>query len=692
MNKKVALVCSSALLLCAGVLAVSTGFWVFGTQDEFLKGECKGLSISSEGTLLPGFAFEAMPVEKEEAVWALFAMGGGRFLAGTGNNGKVMIYEGDKVSEAWDAGVLAVTCFASDGGGLILAGSMPQGKIFSLKHEDGKYKAELFARLPADYVWDLEYSIKDKVFYAATGPEGDLYRIDRDGAVTLWFDSGETHLLSLAVSAEGRVYAGSAPRGLVYEVRDKNSAGVLYDCAEEEVWALHLDITGLIAGANKGEADGTSGQKPPEQGSDAPKQEKKDAGSLPTHAPKAFSVYRVRLDGGAERLFGADKEFVWDVKSDAKGRVLVATGNAGHLYRLATDGTAYETLLDVEQKGITAIGMSDDDVVLLATNAPAALLKIDAKAETGEFVSPVLDAGFTAAWGRMSWRGTGRISVQARSGQTAEPDDTWAEWSASITRPGEKITSPRGRYFQFKVKLEGVAARLDEVRAAFLTDNQRPELKEINYKRLTEKGQPPETPAGKKDSDVRVVQTWPLPRSCNLELNWAAADPDSDKLAYTLYYRFQNAHTWLPLNQDKPLSANKYVWNTEGLPEGEYALKVVASDSEANPPGKALSAVRILDPVVIDNRGPRIENLRVEGSMLTGNAEDDTSFIKHLAVQIDGGEWRFIFSEDGMFDSRSESIRFDLKTITDGGEHIIAVRAVDAEDNAGAASLVVLLQ
>jgi hypothetical protein len=681
-----------AMLLAAGALAVSTGFWVFATQEDFLKGQCKGLSISSEGALLPGFVVEALPAEKEEAVWSLFPYEGGRFLAGTGNSGKVYVYEGDKAAAAWNTGGLAVTCFATDGAGLLLAGVIPQGKVLKLKKEGDKFTAETFARIPADYVWKLAYSARDKVFYAATGPEGDLYRIDREGAVTLWFDSKETHLLSLAVSADGRVFAGSGPRGLVYEITDKGKATVLYDCAEEEVWALCLDVGGLIVGANKA-AEGGGQEKPPEQGAAAPKAaEKPSSGTLPTHAPKAFSIYRVRLDGGATRLFGSEKEFVWDVATDGAGRVLVATGNEGRLYRLAPDGTSYETLLDVEQKAISAIGMSQGDVAVLATATPAALLKATAKAEAGEFTTQVLDAGFAATWGSATWRGTGKITVQTRSGQTAEPDDTWSAWSAALTRSGEQIASPRGRYFQLKVKLEGQASALYELRAAFLADNQRPEVKELSVKRIAPKGDSGPPQPEKKDAGARVVDTWPKPRTSSLEVSWKAADPDGDKLTFRLYQRFRDARTWLALNDDKPIKDTKYVWETEGLPEGEYGLKLVVSDSEANPPGRALTAVKIIDPVVIDNRPPRIEGLKVEGALLTARAEDETSFIKHLAVQVDGGEWRFIFPEDGMFDSKSEGIKVDLKTLTEAGEHIVSVRAVDAEDNVGSASVVALVQ
>ncbi|HHN46271.1 MAG TPA: hypothetical protein ENN09_02415, partial [Planctomycetes bacterium] len=221
MKMKTAVASLVVVFACAGALAVSTGFWVFGTQEEFLKGRCQALSISSEGVLLPGFAAEALKIEGEEAVWTLFPYGGGRFLAGTGNGGKVFIYEGDRLTPAWDTDALAITSFVGDGAELLLAASMPQGKVFRLKREGEKYTADVFAKLPADYVWKIAYSSRDRVFYAATGPEGDLFRIDRDGAVTLWFDSKETHLLSLAVSPDGRVFTGSAPRGLVYEVLEK---------------------------------------------------------------------------------------------------------------------------------------------------------------------------------------------------------------------------------------------------------------------------------------------------------------------------------------------------------------------------------------------------------------------------------------------------------------------------------------
>jgi len=695
MNKRAIIAGALAAILSAAAFAVSTGFWVFGTQEEFLKGKSKGLSISSEGVLLPGFTIEKMDVEKEEAVWSLYPYGGGKFLVGTGSAGKIYIYEGDKVTPAWTTDSFAITCFASDGADLLLAGSMPKGIVFRLKKDGDKYTSEVFAKLPASYIWRMAYSPKDKVFFATTGPDGDLYKIDKDGAVTLWLDTKETNLLGLAVSPDGKVYVGSAPRGLIYEVTDKGKANVLFDCPEEEVWALSLDMSGLIAGANKTvEGAAAPEQKASDQGAQAPKEaEKPTSGSMPTHAPRSSSVYRVRLDGGGTKLFTSPKESTWDVATDATGKILVATGETGHIYRLAADGTSYETLVDTEQKSITAIGMMNGDVAVMGTSGPATVLKVSAKAESGEFTSPVLNAGFAASWGSITWRGTGKISVQARSGQTGEPDDTWSDWSAAITRPGEQVTPPRGKYFQFKVKLEGAASSLDEIRAAFLTDNQRPEVDELSVKRLPPKGEnPPPPPEKKEGQSARVVDAWPKPRSSSLEVDWKAIDPDGDKLAYRLYYRFQNAHNWLVLNDDKPIYDNKFQWETEGLPEGDYALKIVANDNEANPPARALTAVKILDPVVIDNRPPRLENLHLEGTTLIGRAEDDTSIIKYLAVQIDGGEWHFVFSEDGMFDSKSEGIKVDLKQFTDGGEHIVAVRAVDAEDNVGAGSVVALIQ
>jgi hypothetical protein len=74
---------------------------------------------------------------------------------------------------------------------------------------------------------------------------------------------------------------------------------------------------------------------------------------------------------------------------------------------------------------------------------------------TGTFTSAVLDAGTVANWLTATWNaslpaGTSLV-VETRSGGTALPDGTWSDWSA--VGAGGAVTSPAGRYLQYRLRL-----------------------------------------------------------------------------------------------------------------------------------------------------------------------------------------------------------------------------------------------
>src|SRR5262249_12969561 len=54
--------------------------------------------------------------------------------------------------------------------------------------------------------------------YAATGNEGKLFKIGKDGQVRLIYQSEDSEVLSLAVGANGVVYAGTGPNGQIIRV------------------------------------------------------------------------------------------------------------------------------------------------------------------------------------------------------------------------------------------------------------------------------------------------------------------------------------------------------------------------------------------------------------------------------------------------------------------------------------------
>jgi hypothetical protein len=96
---------------------------------------------------------------------------------------------------------------------------------------------------------------------------------------------------------------------------------------------------------------------------------------------------------------------------------------------------------------------------------------------TGSFESRVLDSGKAATdWTTLTAAGTGDVTFETRSGETAAPDVTWSDWAAVS---GGDIASPSSRYIQYRATLSSGAGgtttpTIDSVSIAYNTDDEAP--------------------------------------------------------------------------------------------------------------------------------------------------------------------------------------------------------------------------
>ena len=94
----------------------------------------------------------------------------------------------------------------------------------------------------------------------------------------------------------------------------------------------------------------------------------------------------------------------------------------------------------------------------------------------------------------MSWRavqppGTS-VTVQSRTGNVGEPDETWSDWSAEQTDPASaRVDSPPGRFVQYRVKLATTDPRrtpeLRSVALSYRTSNLAPEIARLDVPDLS---------------------------------------------------------------------------------------------------------------------------------------------------------------------------------------------------------------
>jgi hypothetical protein len=171
---------------------------------------------------------------------------------------------------------------------------------------------------------------------------------------------------------------------------------------------------------------------------------------------------------------------------------------------------------------------------------------------------------------------------------------------------------------------------------------------------------------------------------------WAASDENGDALLYTVHIRGLKETGW-KLLKDKV--REKYLsWDSTAFPDGEYRLRITASDLPGNPPDQALSSERESEVMLIDNTPPRISGLAVtrSGSKLNARwrAADALSVISKAEYSIDGGDWLLVSPASKLSDSRELDYDLTLDNVP-AGEHTIAVRVQDEFDNQSADKTVV---
>jgi hypothetical protein len=181
-----------------------------------------------------------------------------------------------------------------------------------------------------------------------------------------------------------------------------------------------------------------------------------------------------------------------------------------------------------------------------------------------------------------------------------------------------------------------------------------------------------------------------IPQRGAQSFQWTSTDKNQDTLSYDVYYRADNERTWKILKRD--IEDNFYTIGSDTLPDGTYIVRIVASDQPSNPPDLALRGEMESRPFTIDNTPPfvsmtldRIDNRKARVAI---EAADQTSTLTLAEVAIDTGDWRPVFPKDGIIDSKSESFSYLSGDLTPG-EHVIAFRVYDQNDNAGMGKLVV---
>ena len=178
------------------------------------------------------------------------------------------------------------------------------------------------------------------------------------------------------------------------------------------------------------------------------------------------------------------------------------------------------------------------------------------------------------------------------------------------------------------------------------------------------------------------------PRSPVVKLRWRVDNPDDDDLIYRLSYREESETNWKPIGGAEPLTRTEYEWNTESIPDGNYVVRVIASDERSNPREEALEHSLHLDAV--PRRQPQARAERRQGRLsrsrraarTTASRRSPSSPIRSTAATGSRSRPRTASST-----IRPRTSACGCPSGLAAGGHSLAVRAVDAADNVGAIQL-----
>ncbi|MGA8729344.1 MAG: hypothetical protein WB608_11395 [Terracidiphilus sp.] len=593
--------------------------------------------------------------------------------------------------------------------------------VFDASKLDGSKSDGDKSETKSRYIWDMTFD-KEGRLYIATGGPAAVYRVDVSKANAQpeqFFKSDEQHIRALAWDAKGNLIAGADGSGLVYRISPEGKGYVLFEAPRREVTSVAVAADGTIYASDVGEKGHNPLPPLPIQGVGAitftiVQPASLQAANSSTSLPDGSEIYALQEGQAPRKIWSGKDDVVYAMAAQPDG-LLALSGNRGHIFRIQEDGTYADVAHLDAQQGLSLATTETDakSSVLIGTGNTGKLVCL-CTAEKHEYASDVLDAGALARFGRVEVEpGSSGYDLWTRSGNVEQPIRGWSEWQP--VKDGS-VASPAGRFLQWKAVLQADGS-VGSVAVNYLPMNAAPvidDLVVVPGARVTSLGQQVPQPTISiafpspnqntitTDESGSTQPITAMKDRTSITVRWAAHDENGDDLIYALYLRGDGEHTWRLL-KDK-ITDKAYSFDATQIPDGGYEVKVVASDAPSHAPGNVLTSAKVSDRFEVDTTPPAVTALTaIEEAAscakapcprevhATFDAEDATSPIAHAEYSLDAGPWQFVAPVGELSDSKHE--RYDLHLPAsalkgEGGEHLLTVRVYDRYENVGVAKTV----
>jgi sugar lactone lactonase YvrE len=717
--------------LATGAVAGDTLFWSQSDYADFQKGVRTNLSIRSDGRLSLAPKTTEIYDSSTSYLWALGRDSKGNiYTAGGPGAGLFRIAAGggkpEKVAQ-FDA--LEIHAIAIDAKDRVYAATAPDGRVYRI---EAGGKSSVFYDPKQKYIWSIVCDAAGDL-YIATGDQGEIHKVTPEGKGEVFFKSDETHVRSLAFDREGNLIAGTEPGGLVIRISPKGDGFVLYQMTKREVTALAVGAKNEIYAAAVGiksvpraiamptfpmtvAAPPAPAGGPTTALTISPQVTAIGAAVAspvaPATVPGGSDVYVIPSQESPSKIWSGAQDVVYALALDPEGRLLIGTGNKGTIYRVEGH-SLYQTLVTFPVEQVTSLLAEKDGTLYAATGNVGKVYRVGPGLEKeGTIESDVFDSGGFSRWGRLQAGAElngGLIALTARSGNLDRPQKNWSAWSAPVVSvEGGRITSPPARFLQWKATLSAgpgdKSPWLDSVDAAYLRQNVAPKIEQVEITPYNYRFPAPSTPlmlsnaapltlpaiGAKLPSPHPVTEANSYPsmtyQKGALGVRWTSSDENGDSLIYSVEIRGAKEKNW-KLLRDK-VHEKYYSFDSTAFPDGDYLIRITASDSPSNTTEDALTVSEESDPFTIDNTPPVISNLRAAGDVVRWHAADALSTVYKAEYSVDGGEWTVVDPEGKLSDSKALDYALTLKGLGPG-EHVVAVRVSDENDNTAVEKVII---
>jgi WD40 repeat protein len=322
----------AATTFVLGVLparAQGTRLWTQSRYEEFEHGTADGVAIRNDGRLEVAPAKKLLYTTSGNFVWSIATDAAGNAFLGRGgttsNSAIVTMVKADgSATDIFAGKEMAVQALKPSPDGTLFAATSPDGKVYRIDYPKAGATAKVIFDPAATsekpkYIWDLAMGKSGEV-YVATGAPAVVYKIAPGASKPIvLFKTLDQHIRCLLLGPDGTLFAGSDGAGVIYKIdttKSNPTPFALYSASRREITSLALDGTGTLYAAGVGSRGSIPLPNLPVAG--APgitltfvQPGSSTAATSSTVIPEGSEIYKIAPDGSPSKLVTLKDDVVY---------------------------------------------------------------------------------------------------------------------------------------------------------------------------------------------------------------------------------------------------------------------------------------------------------------------------------------------------------------------------------------------